>query len=217
MKEYSLAEHLEVLKAIPDVFQVYITEPDYQVYQQIGDIPSVAFNVESNSGMTFTLVVPNEYWKHNTIERALEIIPQWLKFLETDPQGRTSTTFNFRPNEGRVVQLKGSLKIEEMPPNAQLLADELAKVEHVVLVKVRRLIDPFQLGEDRANCQNAFQYYCQIDIRTGQSVPAINLYVPERYWDNPEEHFRYVDSLKEQIQIRMENSKNIFGEENMYV
>lgn len=210
-REYSLAEHVELLKTIPDVLQVYVNEPDFSVYQQIGDIPSVAFNVESNSRMTFTLVVPNEFWTVNSIEPALEFIPLWLKFLETDPQGRTSTTFNFRPHEGKVVQLKGSLKIEEIPENAQLLADEFSKLEHVVLVKVRKLIDPFQL--QRTNCQNAFQYFCQIDIRTAQSVPAINLYVAERYWNDLEGHQLFIDSLKEQIQIRIENSKKAFGED----
>lgn len=212
-REYSLAEHVDVLRSIPDVMQVYVTEPDFSVYQQIGDIPSVAFNVESNAGMTFTLVMPNDYWRFNNIEPSTSFIPQWLKFLETDPQGRTSTTFNFRPSEDKVVQLKGSLKLEDVPENAQDLADKLSAVEHVVLVKIRKLIDPFQLSPYRTNCQDAFQYFCQIDIRTAQSVPAINLYVPKHAWDVPEKHDLYVQSLIEQIQIRIENSKKAFGED----
>ena len=207
--EYTLEDHVKMFETIEGVERVYVTEPDDIVIQQIGDIPSAAFNVESSSGVTFILVVPDEYWKVNSLDPALEFIPKWLKFLETDPQGRTSTTFNFRPSEGKVVQLKGSLKIVDLSPEAQLLADRLAMVNHVVQVKVRKLIDPFQ--HERTNCTNPYQYFCQINIRTGQSVPAINLYVPERYWSNPEEHQSYVEMLKEQVEIRIQNSIKNFG------
>lgn len=214
MKEYSLAEHLEFFKTIPDVLQVYITEPDFSVYQQVGDIPSVAFNIEGNNGMTFILVVPNDFWKYNLLEPALKFAPEWLKYLEIDPQQRIAVTFFFRPEEMRAVELKGSLKVEELPENAQLLADKLAEVEHVKLVKVRKLFDAFQLSDARTGCQESYQYYSEIDIRTGQTVPSISLYVPKRYWDEPEKHHLFVESLIEQIKIRLENSKRIFGEDN---
>lgn len=213
MKEYSLAEHLEFFRSIPDVLQIYITEPDFSVYQQVGDIPSVAFNIEGNNGMTYILVVPNEYWKHNLIEPALKFAPEWLKFLETDPQGRIAVTFFFRPEEKRAVELKGSLKVEELPENAQILADKLSDVEHVTLVKVRKLFDAFQLSDSRTGCQESYQYYNEIDIRTGQTVPSISLYVPKRFWDDPEQHHHFVESLTQQVGIRIENSKKAFGED----
>jgi hypothetical protein len=206
--EYSLHDHIELLKSIEGVKLVYATEPDYSVYQQIGDIPSIAFNVVDERELTFVLVVPNDFLLNNSIEPAKDFIPQWFDFLENDPQGRTSTTFNFRPHEGKVVQLKGSLKLEDIPENAQKLADLLMTVDHVIQVKIRKLIDPFQL--ERANCQNAFQYFCAIDLRTAQSVPAINLYVPEHMWNNPEKHHFCVDQLVEQVKIREENGKILF-------
>lgn len=58
---------------------------------------------------------------------------------------------------------------------------------------------------------DALQFYCLIDIKTAQHEPHINMYCPKSIWDLPEHHEAQKTRLVEQVKIREENSKRIFG------
>lgn len=205
----TLYDAVEALKTIKDVTLVYCNEPDFDVIQQVGNEPSIAFNIERRD-KTVTLVIPNTYWSTEPFTpEAAQHITDWFDFM--DDKGIKTQMFFYRVSENRFVRLKGTLKIEpeDIPENALELAQVYASVEHVTSVKIRKIIN-YELVAEVA-CTEALQFYCQIDIKTAQSEPHINMYCPKSIWDNPAEFDNQRIRLQEQVKIREENSAKIFG------
>lgn len=205
----TLYEVVEALKAVEGVTLVYCNEPDFDVRTQVGDEPAMAFNIERGD-KTITLVLPDSYWQYNpfTPEAAAHII-DWFNFM--DEKNISTQCFWYRVSENRFVRLKGTLKIadDDIPENAKKLAEIFASVPHVTGVKIRKIID-YKFIEE-IMCTEALQFYCLIDIKTAQHEPHINMYCPKSIWDSPEKHEPQFDRLLEQVKIREENSKKIFG------
>lgn len=215
MTQISLAEQVDAFRSIPNVDLVYCQEPTYDVLQQIENPESVAFNIVSGE-RTFTMVVPTAYWMYNPVsEEVKQFIVEWFQFMSE--KELKNIVFYYRESEDILIRLKGTLKMEEVPENAQILAAKFAEVEHVVLVKPRKIIDLRLSGPDWCNCPESIMFFCEIDIRTKQSVPSISIYAPKSIWDAPEHHEAQVERLKEQIQVRITNSIREFGEDNIYV
>lgn len=207
--QITLYEQIEALRAIKGVTLVYCNEPDLDIIAQIGDEPCTAFNIERGD-KTITLIIPNDYWAVEpfTPESEQHII-DWFNFM--DDKGIKTQTFAHRVSENRFVRLKGTLKVEEedLPENAKLLKEAYASVEHVTNVKVRKIMN-YELAAEVA-CLESYQFYCQIDIKTAQHEPHINMYCPKNIWDNPEEFEEQKLRLQEQVKIREENSAKLFG------
>lgn len=209
----TMHEQIEALRGVHGVTLVYCNAPDFDAVSQIGDEPCVAFNLERND-RTITLIMPDTYWQNNPFTSdAAKHISDWLDFM--DDKDIKTQTFFYRVSENRFVRLKGTFKIldEDLPENAKKLADIYASVDHVVGVKVRKIVD-YKMTEE-TYCTESLQFYCIIDIKTGQSGPAgephINMYCPKNIWDNPEEHTHQAERLAEQVKIREVNSKRLFG------
>lgn len=206
--EISLHDQVEALRKIESVTLVYCNEPDLDIRAQVGDEPAIAFNIERD-GRIVTLVIPDSYWKTTPFTpEAGEHVKGWLDFM--DENDIKTQTFWYRVSEDRFVRLKGTLKIEDkdLPENARLLAEAYASVEHVIGVKVRKIFD-YQLLQDVGD--EALQFYCMIDVPSLQSEYHINMYCPKNIWDNPEEFEDQKARLLEQINIRIEQSKQLFG------
>lgn len=215
MREISLAEQVDAFRSIPNVDLVYCQEPTYDILQQIENPESVSFNVVRGE-RTFTMVVPTAYWMYNPVsEEAKKFIVEWFQFM--NEKDIKNIIFYYRESEDMLIRLKGTLKMEEVPENAQILADKFAECEHVVLVKPRKIIDLRLSGPEMCNCPDSIMFFCEINIRTKQSVPSISIYTAKSIWDNLENHEGQVERLKEQIQVRLTNSKREFGEDNIYV
>lgn len=205
----TLNEHIATLKSIPGVTSVTVGIPDSVMQQQIGNGVETTMFTVTNGSETFNFIAANAFLQTSNIQPATSFITSWFGYLAKSPDTKT-TTFYLRDQEDRVVQLKGSLKIADaVPANAQALADKMAAVAHVVQVKVRQIIDPAL--HEAANCTDALHFHAVIDVRTQQSTPAINIYVPKVIWDDPEQHSIEVQNLEAQINTRIENSKAAFG------
>lgn len=208
--QITLHDQVEALKQISGVTLVYCNEPDLDVRTQVGDEPAIAFNIERSDKLV-TLVIPDAYWSTNPFTpEAAQHITDWFDFM--DANDVKDQTFWYRVSENRFVRLKGTLKVldEELPENAKKLAEVYASVDHVTGVKVRKIVDYRFVGE-QMHCMDALQFYCLIDIKTAQHEPHINMYCPKNIWDNLEEHGDQKTRLAEQVKIREENSKRIFG------
>lgn len=205
----TLHDQVEALKGIQGVTLVYCNEPDFDVVTQVGDEPSIVFNIERGD-KSIALVIPNDYWANNPFTPdAAQHITDWFDFM--DSKEIKTQMFFYRVSENRFVRLKGTLKVEEteLPENAKKLAEVYASVDHVTNVKVRKIINYEMQAE--AYCTEALQFYCQIDIKTAQHEPHINMYCPKNIWDNPAEFDGQKARLEEQVKIREENSARIFG------
>jgi hypothetical protein len=207
--EITLYEQVEALRKIDGVTLVYCNEPDLDIRQQVGDEPAISFNIERGERI-ITLAIPDSYWKTEPFTPdAAQHITDWFDFM--DDKNIKSQVFWYRVSENRFVRLKGTLKVEEseLPENAKLLRDVYASVEHVTNVKVRKITNYELVAE--AACTEALQFYCEIDIKTAQHEPHINMYCPKNIWDSPELFDNQKIRLEEQVRIREENSKRIFG------
>ena len=207
--EITLYDQVEALRNIPGVTLVYCNEPDLDVITQIGQVDAISFNIERGD-KTVTLVIPNDYWSKNPFTPdAAQHITDWFDFMDSK-QIKTQLFF-YRVSENRFVRLKGTLKIndEDLPENARLLKEAYASVEHVTNVKVRKIMN-YELAAEVA-CIDSLQFYCEIDIKTAQHEPHINMYCPKNIWDNPEEFEGQKERLLEQVKIREENSAKLFG------
>lgn len=204
----TMYDAVESLKTVKGVTLVYCNEPDLDVIAQVGDEPSIAFNIERGD-KTITLVIPNTYWSVEPFTpEAAQHITDWFDFM--DDKDIKTQSFFYRVSENRFVRLKGTLKIEDkdLPENAKALAEVYGVVDHVIGVKVRKIMN-YELVADVG--EEPLQFYCMIDIKTGQSEPHINMYCPKNIWDSPEKHEEQKQRLIEQVKIREENSKKIFG------
>jgi hypothetical protein len=207
--EITLHDQVEALKQIENVSLVYCNEPDFDVRTQIGDEPAIAFNIERGDKL-ITLVVVNSYWQTTPFTpEAAAHISGWFNFM--DAQDIKTQTFSYRVSEDCFIRLKGTLKMEqdEIPENAQKLAEVYKSVDHVIGVKIRKIFD-YQLSNQLC-CTEALQFYCMIDIRSLQSEYHINMYCPKNIWDNPEEFENQKARLAEQIEDRIEQEKRLFG------
>lgn len=207
--QITLHDQVEALKQIESVTLVYCNEPDLDVRTQVGDEPAIAFNIERGERLV-TLVIPDSYWTTTPFTpEAGEHVKGWLDFM--DQQDIKTQTFWYRLSEDRFVRLKGTLKIadEDLPENAKLLAEAYASVDHVTGVKVRKIIDYRLVSE--VGCTEALQFYCMIDVPSLQSEYHINMYCPKNIWDKPEEFEGQKVRLLEQVNIRIEQSKQLFG------
>jgi len=207
--ELTLHDQVEALKQIENVTLVYCNEPDFDVRTQVGNEPALAFNIE-RGGRTVTLVIPDGYWKkHPFTPEAAAHVSGWFDFM--DENDIKTQSFWWRESENTFIRLKGTLKIADadLPENAKKLAEVYASVEHVTGVKVRKIMDYILAGE--VGSEEALQFYCTVDIRSRQSDPHINMYCPKNIWDVPEEHEGQRLRLIEQVKIREEQSKTLFG------
>jgi len=204
----TLYDVVESLKGIPGVTLVYCNEPDLDIIEQVGDEPALSFNI-TRGDRVVTLVIPNTYWPHHPFTpEAAAHVTDWFDFM--DQKDIKTQTFFYRVSENRFVRLKGTLKVldEDLPVNAKTLADVYASVDHVIGVKVRKIVN-YELVADVGD--EPFQFYCMINLQTAQSEPHINMYCPKNIWDNPEEFEEQKQRLIEQVNIRIQNGAKLIG------